>query len=161
MATLFLSLSAGAIVKFIPRIILSVLLCLLLLLNSGVFRPDIWRNITDTEQFSGKLWDEQRSSALSDFWPKSAMLPNSFAPLVPEVLLNTRYPIAYFPGWVARVDGKKIDVFPSGPLGLVTVRAPQDKNVVLSFEDTPVRKIGNIVSLVALLGLIVWIWKKS
>ena len=167
MSTLFLSLSAGAVVKFFPKIFMPLLLCLLLLLNSGIFRPDIWRDITDQEQFSGKLWDEQRSSALSDFWPKSAKIPSEFAPKLPEIILETntyqkvRYSIVYFPGWVARIDGKKINVFPSGPLGLVTVRVPQGKSGVLSFEDTPVRRIGNIVSLVTLLGLMIWIWKKS
>jgi uncharacterized membrane protein len=161
MSTLFLSLAAGAVIKFLPRIITPLLLCLLLLLNTNIFRPDIWRNITDTEQFSGKLWDEQRSSALSDFWPKSAKLPNAFAPATPETMLTTRYPIVNFPGWVARVDGQKINVFPSGDLGLVTVQVPQGKSVALSFEDTPVRRIGNITSLITLLGLIIWIWKKS
>ncbi|MDP1743371.1 MAG: 6-pyruvoyl-tetrahydropterin synthase-related protein [Candidatus Amesbacteria bacterium] len=162
MSTLFLSLAIGSMTKFLPRILTPLLLCLLLLLNTNMFRPDIWRNITDTEQFSGRLWDEQRSSALSDFWPKSASsLPNAFAPFVPEVMLNTRYPIVYFPGWVARVDGKKINVFPSGDLGLVTVQVPQGKSVTLSFEDTPVRRIGNIASLITLLCLIIWIWKKS
>lgn len=167
MSTLFLSLSVGAIIKLFPRIIIPFLLCLLLLLNSGVFRPDIWRSISDREQFSGKLWDEERSSALSDFWPKGAKLPNKFAPNKPEVILNTdlytktRFPVVYFPGWTARAGNKAVPVFPSGELGLVTVRAPINANIKLSFEDTPVRKVGNIVSLITLLGLLVWIWKKS
>ena len=168
MSTLFLSLSAGAVYKFIPKILVSLLLCLLLLLNSGVFRPDIWRDITDAQQFSGKLWDEQRSSSLSDYWPKSApILPNKFAPTTPEIILETdtyqkiRYPIVYFPGWTARNNKQELFVYPSGELGLVTVRAPANSNIKLSFEDTPVRKIGNIVSLITLFGLVIWIWKKS
>lgn len=167
MTTLFLSLSAGAVAKFFPKIFMPILLCLLLLLNSGVFRPDIWRNISDKEQFSGKLWDEQRSSALSDFWPKSAKLPNKFAPTLPEIILETdtyqkiRYPIVFFPGWTARSNNQQLFVYPSGELGLVTVRALANSNIKLSFKDTPVRKVGNIVSLITLLGLLIWIWKKS
>ncbi|MBI5358745.1 hypothetical protein HZB69_03940 [Candidatus Amesbacteria bacterium] len=167
MSTLFLSLATGAITKLIPKWVWTILLVAGLLFYSGNFRPDIWRNITDTEQFGGRLWDEQRSSALSDFWPKSAKLPNSFAPNSPEVILETdsyqkiRYPTVYFPGWIARSNNQLLPVFSSGDLGLVTVRAPLKSNIKLSFEDTPVRKIGNIVSLITLLSLIIWIWKKS
>ncbi len=162
MSTLFLSLACGAVAKFMPKIILSVLLCLLLLLNTGMFRPDIWRDITDEQQFSGKLWDEQRSSALSDFWPKSAKLPNKFAPTKPEIILQTdlyqkiRYPIVYFPGWTARSNNQILSVFPSGDLGLVTVRAPINSEIKLIFEDTAVRRIGNIVSLLTLALLVFW-----
>lgn len=163
MSTLFLSLAAGAISKFFPKIVLSFLLCLCLLLNSGVFRPDIWRNISDQEQFSGKLWDEARSSALSDYWPKTAKkLPSKFAPIGPGVVIKNqtydfiRYPIVYFPGWTARVNGQKIPTFPTGDLGQIAVNAPKNQTVALRFEDTPVRVIGNWVSLLSLVTFALW-----
>ena len=166
MSTLFLSLAMGAVTKLIPKPIWIVLLVLGITFYAGNFHSDIWRDITDSQQFSGQLWDEQRSSALSDFWPKSAKLPNNFAPKSPEIILETdsyqkiRYPIVYFPGWTARSNKQKLFIYPSGELGLITVRAPVNSNIKLSFEDTAVRKIGNIVSLITLLGLLVWIWKK-
>ncbi|KKU29384.1 MAG: hypothetical protein UX80_C0002G0020 [Candidatus Amesbacteria bacterium GW2011_GWA2_47_11b] len=152
-ASFFLALSSGAIVKVVShKLILSCSLALLLLLNAGFFKPDIWRSITDREQFSGPLWDEQRSSALNDFWPRSASeLPTSFAPTGPQVLLTTdsyrkiQYPIVYFPGWKAEVE-----LFPSGPMGLIIARVPLATQINLKFTDTPVRTIGNITSLVAL-----------
>jgi hypothetical protein len=167
MSTLFLSLAAGAVVKFIPKRAWVIILTMAIGFYSGNFRPDIWRNISDQEQFSGKLWDEQRSSALSDFWPKSVKLPDRLAPAKPETILETdsyqktRYPIVYFPGWTAKSGNKTLEVFPSGDMGLVTVRTPPNSNTILSFKDTPVRKIGNIVSFATLIGLLIWVWKRS
>ncbi|KKU03490.1 MAG: hypothetical protein UX99_C0005G0020 [Candidatus Amesbacteria bacterium GW2011_GWB1_47_26] len=155
-STFFLSLSSGAISQVFSKKILSLLIILVILINFSFFRPDIWRSIGDKEQFSGALWDEQRSSALQDFWPKTAkQLPTGFAPRLPQVLLTTdtyqkiQYPIVYFPGWKSQVE-----LFPSGPLGLITARVPLGTQINLKFTNTPIRTIGNITSLVALLCLI-------
>ena len=155
-ATFFLALSSGAIAQVFPKKLSIILISLVILINFSFFRPDIWRNITDREQFSGALWDEQRSSALNDFWPRTApQLPRFFAPSQPQVLLTTdtyqkiQYPIVYFPGWKSEVE-----LFPFGPLGLITARVPLDTQITLKFTDTPVRIIGNITSLVAVLCLI-------
>lgn len=154
-STFFLSLSSGAIALYSRRLV-PLLLLLLLLLNAGFFKPDIWHAITDKEQFSGTLWDEQRSSALNDFWPRTAPeVPNSFAPSQPTVLATTdtyqkiQYPIVYFPGWKSEVE-----LFPSGPLGLITAQVPLNAQITPRFTDTPVRTAGNIISLVTLLCLI-------
>ncbi|KKS45088.1 MAG: hypothetical protein UV10_C0034G0003 [Candidatus Azambacteria bacterium GW2011_GWA1_42_19] len=120
-STFFLSLACGAVSLVVPRRFIPLLLLLLLLLNIGFFKPDIWRTITDKEQFSGALWDEQRSSAISDFWPKEAKIPTNFAPQDPLVLYATdqyqkvQFPTVYFPGWKLTVDGQPTEVFPSGP----------------------------------------------
>ena len=92
-STLFLSLSAGAIANLIPKnyskITSTALVSLVILINFSFFRPDIWRSINDKEQFSGPLWDEQRSSALPDFWPQSASsLPTRFAPESPTIRIG-------------------------------------------------------------------------
>ena len=157
-STFFLSLLSGAIALVFPKKILIILINLVILINFNFFRPDIWRSITDTQQFSGPLWDEQRSSALRDFWPKSAsQLPTDFAFSGPKILLDTseyqkiQYPIVYFPGWKSQVD-----LFPSGPLGLITARVPLDTQITLKFTDTPVRTIGNWTSLIALFSFLIW-----
>jgi hypothetical protein len=161
MSTLFLSLAAGMIVKFTPKIFWAVVLAVAIGFYSGNFRPDIWRSIGDVQQFTGKLWDEQRSSAILDFWPKGAKVPDTFAPAIPEVRLDTRFPIVYFPGWTAKINGQKVPVYASGPLSLLTVHVPTGEKVKLAFEDTWVRRLGNIVSALTLAGLLFWKWKKS
>ena len=178
-STLFLSLACGAISPVMPkRLLVPCVLCLVILLNANFFHPDIWRDIGDTQQFSGKLWDEQRSSALQDFWPAtSSNLPVSFAPKVPQIRTGDGYvklsnppnykvfiepeyakisfPIVYFPNWTSLVDGKEMPVFPDGDLGLVTARIPKGEHFVhLEFKDTLPRLLGNLISATVLLGII-------
>lgn len=181
-STLFLSLATGAVVNLISqkrsKIISIILVSLVILVNFSFFRPDIWRDITDSEQFSGPLWDEQRSSALPDFWPQSApSLPTKFAPTSPMIRTGDGYlksstdrsfrlyiepeyakvsfPIVFFPNWTALVDNKETPVFPDGDLGLVTARIPKGEHLVsLQFKDTLPRLLGNLVSATALLGLV-------
>ena len=181
-SSLFLSLSSGAIVNLIPKnyskIASIALVSLVILINFSFFRPDIWRSITDKEQFSGPLWDEQRSSALPDFWPQSApSLPTKFAPATPTIRIGNGYsklldtgvykilvepeyakisfPVVYFPNCTAIIDGREIPVFPSGNLGLVTARIPKGDHLVnLQFKDTLPRILGNLISATALLGIV-------
>lgn len=177
LSTFFLSLASGAISTiFTSRLLLSISLVLLLLLNFSYFKPDIWRPISDQEQFSGKLWDEQRASALQDFWPKSApRLPDSFAPDSPEFIIgqgetlsalklshSARYsffidsdyakitfPIVNFPGWIGYVNDQKLSIFTSGQLGLITTSLPRGQHhITLKFTDTLPRAAGNLISLV-------------
>ena len=61
----------------------------------------------------------------------------------------------YFPGWQATLDGAPLDVFPSTPLGLITLDLPPGiHRVVIWFGDTLARQIGAIISGVAALILV-------
>jgi len=64
---LFLALASGSIARILPNKFIPYILLLLLLTNFMFFRPDIWRPISDSVQFSGVLWDEQRASSLQDY----------------------------------------------------------------------------------------------
>lgn len=170
MAVLFLSLACGALAVVFPKkLLLSCSLTLLLLLNFSFYHPDIWRSITDKEQFSGPLWDEQRSSALQDFWPVfGSDQPTSFAPTQPTVVIRTndyqkiRYPIVYFPGWTAKVDNRITPVFPDGKLGLIAVRVSLNySQITLKFVNTWPRTLGNSLSLITLMSLLVWHFSKN
>jgi hypothetical protein len=183
-AVMFLSLSVGIFPQIFPsskNTILVVAIVGVILLNYAFYRPDIWRPISDMEQFSGKLWDEQRSSALQDYWPKSApVLPDSFAgteviftsgegthisaqkmshsaKFVLDVLspsASLSLPIVYFPGWVGKLDSKPVLVSPD-PAGLISLEVPIGIHEIdVRFVNTPVRNLGNFISLIA---LIVWV----
>ena len=75
--------------------------------------------------------------------------------------------IFYFPGWSAYVlDGlhgsivQRLEVLPHGSLGRVSVWVPPGEyHMLLRFEDTPVRVVGQcltVVSLVIALGALSW-----
>jgi hypothetical protein len=75
-----------------------------------------------------------------------------------QVESEQRFPLRlhafYFKGWKAHVDGEEAAVYPSGDLGLVTVDVPAGEHlVVVRFEDTTPRLMGNFISLLAALGL--------
>ena len=67
----------------------------------------------------------------------------------------------YFPGWRATVDGRRVPVNPSGPLGLVTAEIPAGvHDVEFHFGNTPLRWIGLAISLASLVVL-AWIVLRS
>jgi hypothetical protein len=57
----------------------------------------------------------------------------------------------YFPGWIARVDGKTREIAPSRDGNIQLHVEPGEHTVTLSFEDTWPRSLGKIVSAVSLL----------
>lgn len=162
--------------RFLPT---AFVIAALIALNTGFFFEDLWFNITDKEQFSGEKYLQIASASISDFWPKfGSKMPTSLAPKDPRFLQGTgsaslikkrtasafyqidvsskssevQFPIAYFPGWEAVDNGSIVGVKPTGDLGLaITTLGKGEHLVKLSFENTPVRSIGNLVSALSLL----------
>jgi len=66
------------------------------------------------------------------------------------------FPILYWPGWRARVDGEPVDVGPVEGSGYLALRvSPGEHTVVLYLGRTPVRALAEGVSLAAALGVAV------
>ena len=64
-------------------------------------------------------------------------------------------PTLYFPGWRASLDGQPIETRAAPDLGYIEVDAPAGKHTLsLSLERTPMRAIAEIVSLVAVIGVV-------
>ncbi len=64
-----------------------------------------------------------------------------------------------FPGWKYLVNGKP--VVPTVAQSLPTILIPKGQNVVeIRFADTPVRTLGNIISVIAVLGLFFLLGRK-
>jgi hypothetical protein len=62
----------------------------------------------------------------------------------------------YFPGWQATIDGQPVDIVISEPLGLIEVEMPAGQHELeLRFGETPLRRVSNIISLLAILALAV------
>ncbi len=72
------------------------------------------------------------------------------------------FPIAYFPGWQLSLDGKNIKAETSTGRYLISATLDKGNYVArLKFENTPVRTIGNIVSIISLAGFIFFLRKKT
>lgn len=73
-----------------------------------------------------------------------------------------RFHIFYFPGWQGYVDKKKVDTYPGGEFGLVTLDVPPGEHqLLLRFEGTRERKLGSALSLVTFVLLIPALLKYS
>lgn len=117
------------------KFVIGVTLVILVLLSHGsFFHPKDWINITDTQKFTGLLWQKQLTISIFDYLPIYAKLPpNSVAPDLPEVLsgivnfdsfvkgsdyqiakvdvldpASVRVPLYDFPGMAVKIDGQKV-----------------------------------------------------
>lgn len=64
------------------------------------------------------------------------------------------FPTMYWPGWAARIDGRPVDLYPAGGSGLIVANLPAGEHeLTLMLTRTPLRWVGELLSLVTLLGL--------
>lgn len=64
----------------------------------------------------------------------------------------------YFPGWQATVDGQPAEIGPFSERGLIAVSVPAGRHTLtLQFQETPVRQLANLISLVTgvMVGLLI------
>jgi len=75
--------------------------------------------------------------------------------------LTLRFSTFYYPGWQAFVDGEPVLISPSYPEGLITFELPAGQHdILVSFGDTPIRTVANLVSLgtvMLMVGATVWL----
>ena len=127
------SLASGLIAVLFEKwkIWIAVLICAVaIVLNTPFFRPDIWYKVGDTHYTTGTEWVRQRTASIGDFWP-------NFGHKIPSIPSDGKY-INYFPGWLSKIPEKN---------GLIPVNGSK-------FTDTPIRRIGNIISLVSIVGFL-------
>jgi len=71
-----------------------------------------------------------------------------------QVQFNT----VYFPGWKVKVDGKEIPISYNNDNGLIRFLInPGNHNVNISFGETPLRMISDLISLVSLIAFFVFV----
>ena len=179
--TLSFSFIAGSVVVFLKKyrlLLTSVLVASALVLNWSYFRPEKIGPLTDEEKFTGAAWELQQTAGIYDYLPVWAReAPKEPAKIGAEYLKGGRvYGIKqgtnrisfkidgdggvvrintfYFPDWKVFVDGSQVPTFINddkwGRIHL-TVR-PGEHFVEAKLFDTPVRKIGNLISFAS------WIW---
>ncbi|MCD6225625.1 hypothetical protein J7J95_00885 [bacterium] len=153
-----------------------VLLCLVVLLYGRFFTPKDWIRISDKEKLSGENWQRQVTASIYDFLPKSAKrAPKHSAPnevigkdvetvlaekgsnwqryeFVAKSKQEVSLPIYYFSGWQVFLDGKRVETYPRGELGLISFWTEGGRHVVSAkFTRSLARKIGDLISLLTLL----------
>jgi hypothetical protein len=164
-------------------IVLAIVTAALIALNTPFFFEDLWFDVNDTAQFSGQRFVDQTAMSINDYWPISAKeVPTTPAPAQPILLegmgeilrvdkksnsvvyeINVtsksailQAPIAYFPGWIGRVNDQPVFAYPSGKYGLVTAPVSLGHQLFsFEFKNTLERDLGNTISLVSLIIVVV------
>jgi hypothetical protein len=161
----------------------SAIIVLSIILNQSYFKPKLFYSVSDSEKLSGELWDMQKKGAVLDYLPKTALEPREVAPEVPIVRsgsaevtnfinrsnrwgFNTNVknkaeieiPVYYFPNWRVKVDGRQYPFSYNNLLGRISLILEQGNYKVEGhFEDTPVRKIANVITVISAIGLVFYI----
>lgn len=197
-ALVFCSILGGLFIVLLPKRIrllgVVIIICLLMILNIDYFKPDYWKNITDSDKFSGKYWEDQLEVSVRDYLPVQTIFPDDsdFLPLikpkdVPEILEGKAYfknykkysyyqkgevivqesaqirlPILSFPQMEVRVDGQSVNYKDNECrglaycVGLVSFNIPPGEHIIeVKLTNTPVRNMGNGLTLIGVILLIV------
>lgn len=65
----------------------------------------------------------------------------------------------YYPGWIAYIDGAKVDPIPSGSQGIISVNIPKGRHIIqLKFLDTRERIWGKVISTMSFFSLFLVTW---
>ncbi len=160
--------------KYARRSIFFVFSILLLIFYMRFFRPEKWINITDAEKLSGKDWELAQTVSINDYLPiYTSLSPAKKARDNPVTVKgNVNYisldkgtdwqmwkvetledsivqaQIFYFPEWKIYVDNQEIVYDYVNYNGLLTFNLSKGIHVVvIKLVDTPIRIIGNSITL--------------
>lgn len=159
--------------------VLILFLLLLVLYKDYFSWREYYPTLTDEQKFSGKLWQLQITSGIFDYLPIWAPLPPIDPPKSDMEFIQgsgeyttqvkrsnfQEYNVSvktadsvlqvntfYFPGWKVFIDGTAIDIDPKDDPELGRMRVNLQKgsyNVLVRLTDTPIRSLGNFLSLVS------------
>jgi len=183
-----------ALLKNISRkfgyIVIPFVVVALILLNYKYFFPVTFGPITDEQKFSGLAWNNQITSGIYDYLPKTASIAAKIkaADIIDQVsppsteyqllgfqkgtdwwLFNlknetpAKFTLAslYFPNFEL-IDNQEPLIYDVEPtLGRITINLESGLHqIYLKFNNTPVRSISNYLSLFAWIFIIVYFLKK-
>lgn len=169
-------------------LVTGILVTGILALNWNYFRPEHGKlgPLTDSEKFTAAAWELQQTAGIYDYLPQVAKYaPKSPRKEPAEYLMNAgvvhdvregtnwmkfaidgeggmvRANIFNFPNWRVLVDGKEASVSTTDDdLGRVHFAVlPGMHTVEIKLVDTPIRKLGNLISLVSIFALL-FVWRR-
>lgn len=178
-AGIYYILDSNIIIK---KIVLPLVLVILLGLNIKFFTPVTYGPVTDEQKFSGLAWQNQITSGIYDYLPKTASTAAKNPPkqFVDEISPINDYKISgekrgtdwqlfnlylekpsivilsnlYFPDFKVFDFGKEIPLEVEPYLGRIRLNLSSgDHQLYIKLYDTPVRRISNYVSVFSLLML--------
>lgn len=168
----FISLIKGKQMIIVALLIIG----LTVFLNWQYFKPEhFYYGLTDSEKLSGQSLIDQEKGSLLDYLPSTALEPNEPASQNPYVVSGeakltdfvnksnswkfnvivekgavVEVPVFDFAGWTVNYPKKP------GTIGRIAVDLPVGEHEVIGkFENTPIRNIGNILTVLSFTALVV------
>lgn len=146
--------------------------------------------LSDSEKFAGAAWDLQRTAGIFDYLPKTAKEnPKDGQKVLAEIIdgqgiitemkqgtnwakfkinivddAKVRINLFDFPKWKITLDGREINhtIPDTEKWGRMYIEVPVGTHdVYLELQNTPVRTISNIISLLTWIGFIVYVKKQK
>ncbi len=190
-AVFFAGLLGGVIAKINSKISI-VLIVICLMVNGNYFRPSEWYfDQNDSQMFSGDSWKKLITASIFDYLPISATLPPVNTVTSPIVSLKEpifieelaqktnkeEYKIVsshsteikfnklYFPYWTVSVNNQPAELKITPDEGTFSTTIPSGTNYIqLKLQNTPIRHVANILSVVGIFVSVFWIvaakWSK-
>jgi hypothetical protein len=149
----------------------TIIIALTVILNWQYFKPEhFYYNLTDKELLSGQNFIDQQKGALLDYLPKTALEPRELPPKIDnfenksnswQLKINVNketvveVPVFDFPEWVVFVDGKIFPHSNKNILGRISFTLPSGEHLVTGkFTNTPIRTLGNFLTLASFIALV-------
>lgn len=185
-SSFLLALCAGSMAIFIKnKWINSLIIIVLIILNWSHFTPITYGPITDNQKLTGLAWQNQITSGIYDYLPKTASTAAKSAakPIIDDINIDTKnYEVIglksgtdwtmfninlqqnatitlsrlAYPGWKITDFGKVVNYKIEPELGRFQIDLSAGQHqIYLKFNNTPARTISNIISLLSI-GFILW-----
>lgn len=175
----FASFVSGAAILISKKILPVLLMLVILLNANYFRPREWWPDYGDDDRFLGRQWQLMTTSGIFDYLPIYAPMPPADPPKGDVSILNgvgtfekvekksnsqvykvkivsvdavVELQTFYFPGWKIYLDGteKTIDPKQDPILGRIQINVPFGSHLVeAKFKDTPIRIVGNSMSLTA------------
>ena len=117
----------------------------------------IWVQSTSEKVFN-TLVSEKGDIQVVDFKKKTAYSSAQLKVLSDESIIVA--PITYFPGWKVLANENNINLEKPSDQGLIRFRLPRGNyQIKFEFTDTPVRIVGNLISLASLFFMLITLFK--
>lgn len=111
----------------------------------------VWVKAKPTKHFENKVEVVKGKGEISNVF-FSAKKTNFT--IIAQNNAGVRINTVYFPGWKASLDGKDMQISYSNENGIIMIDVPHGQHEVLvSFGETPIRLLGDVVSLLSLVAL--------
>jgi hypothetical protein len=186
----FVSLLGGAVAlvwkRHLPFFAILVVLAVIVV-NVRYFRPESYYDDSIDEHYIGSSVLHKDDKVPKDYlpiWVKRNADSNPFIPysengqanisnynlrtssasfnIEAEKPTTVQAPITFFPGWKVSLDNNRIALDDPSELGLIRFDVPEGKfEAKLEFSDTPVRRLGNYLSIASIIVVLYFLTKRK